>query len=133
MKTKSLQRSLGSMTLAFQSFIIFFGMLAAFGLKVTDDATVWITGLTLSILAIALPGVLGKKGSYVFGWGFQFFILALSIFTILFHWLGYIFLVFSMIFIGLWAWAMIAGSTVDAANRVLQNQTNDQNGIEENK
>jgi hypothetical protein len=112
------------MTLAFQSFIIFFGMLAAFGLKVADGSTVWITGLTLSIVAIALPGVLGKKGSYGFGWGFQVFILALSIFTIFFHWLGYVFLVFSMIFMGLWAWAMLAGKTIDTANRVLENQNN---------
>ncbi len=124
MKTRSAQRSLGSMTLAFQSFIIFFGMLAAFGLKVADGSTVWITGLTLSIVAIALPGVLGKKGSYGFGWGFQVFILALSIFTIFFHWLGYVFLVFSMIFMGLWAWAMLAGKTIDTANRVLENQNN---------
>lgn len=124
MKTRSAQRSLGSMTLAFQSFIIFFGMLAAFGLKVADGSTVWITGLTLSIVAIALPGVLGKKGSYGFGWGFQVFILALSIFTIFFHWLGYVFLVFSMIFAGLWAWAMLAGKTIDTANRVLENQNN---------
>jgi hypothetical protein len=124
MKTRSAQRSLGSMTLAFQSFIIFFGMLAAFGLKVADGSTVWITGLTLSIVAIALPGVLGKKGSYGFGWGFQVFILALSIFTIFFHWLGYVFLVFSMIFAGLWAWAMLAGKTIDTANRVLENLNN---------
>lgn len=124
MKTRSAQRSLGSMTLAFQSFIIFFGMLAAFGLKVADGSTVWITGLTLSIVAIALPGVLGKKGSYGFGWAFQAFILSLSIFTIFFHWLGYVFLVFSMIFMGLWGWAMLAGKTIDTANRVLENQNN---------
>ena len=132
MKTRSAQRSLGSLTLAFQSFIIFFAMLAAFGLKVADGATVWVIGLTLSIVAIALPGVMGRKGSYGFGWGFQIFILALSIFTIFFHWLGYLFLVFSMIFLGLWGWAMIAGSTLDAANRVLQKQQTEQNGIEEN-
>jgi hypothetical protein len=99
-------------------------MLAAFGLKVADGATVWVIGLTLSIVAIALPGVLGKKGSYAFGWGFQGSILALSIFTIFFHWLGYLFLVFSMIFIGLWGWAMLAGKTIDTANRVLENQNN---------
>lgn len=133
MKTKSLQRSLGSMALAFQSFVVFFAMLAAFGLRLADGVTIWVVGLTISILMILLPGVLGKKGSYAFGWALQVLMLGISIFTIIYSPLGYGYLVFSIIFIGIWAWAMIAGSTVDAANRVLQSQTTEQNGIEENK
>ena len=133
MKTKSLKRSLGSMALAFESFVVFFGMLAAFGLQLADGVTVWVTGLTISIVMILLPGVLGKKGSYAVGWALQVVVLGISIFTIAYSALGYGYLVFSLIFIGVWAWAMIAGSTVDAANRVLENQLNDQNGIEENK
>ena len=133
MKTKSLQRSLGSMALAFQSFVVFFAMLAAFGLRLADGVTIWVVGLTISILLILLPGVLGKKGSYAFGWALQVLMLGISIFTIIYSPLGYGYLVFSIIFIGIWAWAMIAGSTVDAANRVLQSQTTEQNGIEENK
>jgi hypothetical protein len=133
MKTKSLKRSLGSMALAFESFVVFFAMLAAFGLKLADGALVWGIGLTISILMILLPGVLGKKGTYAIGWALQILLLAISIFTIAYSPLGYGYLVFSLIFIGVWAWAMIAGSTVDAANRVLQNQADEQNGIEENK
>ena len=133
MKTKSLQRSLGSMALAFQSFVVFFAMLAAFGLRLADGVTIWVVGLTISIVMIMLPGVLGKKGSYSFGWALQVLMLGISIFTIFYSPLGYGYLVFSIIFIGIWAWAMIAGSTVDAANRVLQSQTTEQNGIEENK
>ena len=132
MKTKSLKRSLGSMALAFESFVVFFGMLAAFGLQLADGVTVWAIGLTISIVMILLPGVLGKKGSYAVGWGLQALVLGISIFTIVYSPLGYGYLVFSLIFIGVWAWAMIAGSTVDAANRVLENQLNDQNVIEEN-
>jgi hypothetical protein len=133
MKTKSLKRSLGSMALAFESFVVFFAMLAAFGLKLADGALVWGIGLTISILMILLPGVLGKQGTYAIGWALQILLLAISIFTIAYSPLGYGYLVFSLIFIGVWAWAMIAGSTVDAANRVLQNQADEQNGIEENK
>ena len=133
MKTKSLKRSLGSMALAFESFVVFFAMLAAFGLRLADGATVWVVGLSISIVMILLPGVLGKKGTYAIGWALQFALLAISIFTIVFSPLGYGYLVFSLIFIGVWAWAMIAGSTVDAANRVLQIQADEQNGIEENK
>lgn len=133
MKTKSLKRSLGSMALAFESFVVFFAMLAAFGLKLADGATVWVIGLSISIVMILLPGVLGKKGTYAFGWALQVLLLGISIFTIGYSPLGYGYLVFSLIFMGVWAWAMIAGSTVDAANRVLQNQADEQNGIEENK
>ncbi len=133
MKTKSLKRSLGSMALAFESFVVFFAMLAAFGLKLADGGLVWSIGLTISILMILLPGVLGKKGSYAFGWALQALVLGISIFTIFYSPLGYGYLVLALIFLGVWAWAMIAGSTVDAANRVLQNQADEQNGIEENK
>ena len=133
MKTRSLKRSLGSMALAFESFVVFFAMLAAFGLKLADGATVWTIGLIISIVMILLPGVLGKPGTYAIGWSLQILLLAISIFTIFYSPLGYGYLVFSLIFLGVWAWAMIAGSTVDAANRVLQNQADEQNGIEENK
>ena len=132
MKTKSLKRSLGSMALAFESFVVFFAMLVAFGLKLTDGVTTWVIGLTFSIFMILLPGVLGKKGSYAIGWALQVLLIGISVYTIAFSPVGYGFLVFSIIFLGLWAWAMIAGSTIDAANRVLQNQSNEQNGIEEN-
>lgn len=132
MKTKSLKRSLGSMALAFESFVVFFAMLVAFGLKLTDGVTTWVIGLTISIFMILLPGVLGKKGSYAIGWALQVLLIGISVYTIAFSPVGYGFLVFSIIFLGLWAWAMIAGSTIDAANRVLQNQSNEQNGIEEN-
>lgn len=128
MKTKSLKRSLGSMALAFESFVVFFAMLAAFGLQLADGVTVWVIGLSISIVMILLPGVLGKKGSYAFGWALQVLVLGISIFTIAYSPLGYGYLVFSLIFIGVWAWAMIAGSTVDAANRVLENQSNQENG-----
>lgn len=128
MKTKSLKRSLGSMALAFESFVVFFAMLAAFGLQLADGATIWVIGLSISIVMILLPGVLGKKGSYAFGWALQVLLLGISIFTIFYSPLGYGYLVFSLIFIGVWAWAMIAGSTVDAANRVLENQSNQENG-----
>lgn len=128
MKTKSLKRSLGSMALAFESFVVFFAMLAAFGLQLADGVTVWAIGLSISIVMILLPGVLGKKGSYAIGWALQVLVLGISIFTIAFSPLGYGYLVFSLIFIGVWAWAMIAGSTVDAANRVLENQSNEENG-----
>jgi len=126
MKTKSLQRSLGAIALGFESFIIFFATLAAFGLKVGDGPTVWIVGLALAIVTIALPGVLGKPGSYALGWLLQVVLLGISIYTIFYSALGYGFLVFSLIFIGIWGWAMLVGKTTDTANRVLSAQNNNE-------
>jgi hypothetical protein len=120
------------MVLAFESFVVFFAMLVAFGLRLTDEVTVWAIGLSISIFMIMLPGILGKKGSYAIGWALQVLVLGISIYTIAYSELGYGYLVFSIIFIGLWGWAMIAGSTLDAASRVLQKQQTEQNGIEEN-
>lgn len=117
MAVRSARRSLGSMALAFQSFVVFFATLAAFGLQVADAALIWVIGLALAIVMILTPGVLGKKGSYWFGWFLQLTTLVLSIMTITVHWVGYVFLVFSLIFIGLWGWAMLTGSALDAANR----------------
>ncbi|MBU6144892.1 MAG: DUF4233 domain-containing protein, partial [Acidobacteria bacterium] len=45
MAQKSVRRQLGSIILAFESFVVFFGTLVAFGLKVADPATVWGFGL----------------------------------------------------------------------------------------
>ena len=131
MKTKSLQRSLGSIALGFESFIIFFATLAAFGLRVYDGPTVWVVGLSLSIIAVGLPGILGRKGGYAAGWILQLVLLAISILTIFYSALGYGYLVFSIIFIGIWGWAMLVGKTTDTANRVLAAKNNDQNGNEE--
>ena len=117
MAARSARRSLGSMALAFESFVVFFATLAAFGLQVADGAMIWVIGLVLAIVMILTPGVLGRKGSYWFGWALQLTTLVLSILTITVHWVGYIFLVFSFIFIGLWGWAMLTGTTLDAANR----------------
>ena len=117
MAARSARRSLGSMALAFESFVVFFATLAAFGLQVADGAMIWVIGLVLAIVMILTPGVLGRKGSYWLGWALQLTTLVLSILTITVHWVGYIFLVFSFIFIGLWGWAMLTGTTLDAANR----------------
>lgn len=120
MKQKSTKRALGSMALAFESFVVFFSTLAAFGLKVADPAIVWSVGLTLSFVMILTPAVLGRKGSYAFGWALQVITLFLSIATIFANTVGYFFLIGSFIFIGLWGWGMIAGATIDAARKAYQ-------------
>jgi hypothetical protein len=119
MASKSLQRALGAIVLAFESFIVFFGTLVSFGLKVASPGLVWAIGLALAIVMIITPAILGRRGGYVFGSALQVIVLFLSIWTIFKDPAGYVFLIIAIIFIGLWTWAMIAGSTIDAAKRAL--------------
>jgi hypothetical protein len=115
-RTTSTKRLLASMLLAFQSFVMFFATLVAFGLKVADPRLVWGVGLTLSVLLILTPAILGRPGSYAWGWALQ----VLCLFTGV--WVPLMWLV-GIIFMGLWAWGMIAGGTIDKAREVyLRNQ-----------
>jgi len=128
MSNRSVRRTLGSMVLAFESFVVFFGTLVAFGLKVADGPTVWAFGLTFSAVLILTPGYLGKPGSYWFGWALQILLLVVSF---LVPWM----LLISIIFVGFWGWAMIAGYTIDLAkkNRAATNTFEMKMNIEENK
>ena len=122
MASKSLQRALGAIVLAFESFIVFFGTLVSFGLKIAAPEVVWAVGLTLAIVMIMTPAVLGRRGGYIFGSALQAVVLFISIWTIFQDPAGYVFLIIAISFVGLWAWAMIAGATIDAAKRALARQ-----------
>ena len=113
MSKRSVQRSLGSMVLAFESFVVFFGTLVAFGLKVADPVTVWTFGLIFSTVLILTPGVLGRKYSYIFASLLQVLLLVVSFYV---PWM----LLISVIFVGFWGWAMIAGVTIDLANKARE-------------
>ena len=119
MRNKSTQRTLGSMLMAFESFVVFFATLVAFGLKVADGPTVWTIGLALSFILIMTPAILGKKFSYAWGWFLQIVVVALGIWVPLMYVIG-------GIFVCLWAWAMIAGGTIDKARAVLDRQAEEQ-------
>jgi len=110
MSKRSVQRTLGSMVLAFESFVVFFGTLVAFGLKVADAATVWTFGLIFATVLILMPGYLGRKYSYTLGSLLQVLLLVVSFYV---PWM----LLISIIFVGFWGWAMIAGTTIDLANK----------------
>jgi hypothetical protein len=116
------------MVLAFESFVVFFGTLVAFGLKVADGPTVWGFGLSFAAILILAPGYLGKPGSYWFGWALQILLLVVSF---LVPWM----LLIAIIFVGFWGWAMIAGYTIDLArkNRAAENTFEIKLDLEENK
>ena len=128
MSNRSVRRTLGSMVLAFEAFVVFFGTLVADGLNLADGPTVWGFGLAFSTVLILTPGYLGKPGSYWFGWALQILLLVVSF---LVPWM----LLISIIFVGFWGWAMIAGYTIDLAkkNRAASNTFEIKMDIEENK
>lgn len=114
MTQKSVKRQLGSMILAFEAFVVFFGTLVAFGLKIAEPQLVWGFGLAFSAVLILTPGYLGRKGSYIFAWALQVLLLVVSFFI---PWM----LLIAIIFVGLFGWAMIAGATIDLARKAKAN------------
>lgn len=114
MAEKSVKRQLGSMILAFEAFVVFFGTLVAFGLKVAEPQLIWGFGLAFSAVLILTPGYLGRRGSYIFAWALQVLLLVVSFFV---PWM----LLIAIIFVGLFGWAMIAGATIDLARKAKAN------------
>jgi hypothetical protein len=117
-RNKSTKRALSSILMAFESLVVFFATLVAFGTKVlgptSDDAAkVWAVGLTLSVLFILTPAILGKPGSYAFGWVLQVAVVFIGVWVPLMYVVGGIFL-------GLWIWAMVAGGTIDKARAAYE-------------
>jgi hypothetical protein len=95
--------------MVFQSVVVFFATLVAFGLQVyPEPAVIWGVGLGLSVLLIIFPAVLGKPGTYPLGWTLQLLVLSLGLWVPLMYLLG-------VVFLGMWAWGMIAGGTIDKA------------------
>jgi hypothetical protein len=117
-RNKSTKRALGSILMAFESLVVFFATLVAFGTKVlgpTNDnaATVWAVGLTLAVTLIITPAFLGKPGSYIFGWMLQIAVIFIGVWVPLMYVVGGIFLC-------LWIWAMVAGGTIDKARAAYE-------------
>ena len=109
MRNRSTKATLGSLVMVFQSVVVFFATLVGFGLKVyPDPAVIWGVGLGLSVLLMIFPAILGKPGTYLFGWILQGVVLSLGIWVPLMYLLG-------AIFLAMWAWGMIAGGTIDKA------------------
>lgn len=116
MRNRSTKATLASLVLVFESVVVFFATLVAFGLKVyPDPAVIWLVGLGISVLLMISPAFMGRPGSYELGWIMQFVVLALGIWVPLMYLLG-------VVFLGMWIWGMIAGTTIDKAKAALEKQ-----------
>jgi hypothetical protein len=109
MRNKSTKATLGSLVMVFESVVVFFATLVGFGLQVySDPAVIWGVGLGISVILMIFPVFLGKPGSYLLGWILQLVVLSLGLWVPLMYLLG-------AVFLGMWAWGMIAGGTIDKA------------------
>ena len=114
MRNRTTKATLGSLVMVFQSVVVFFATLVGFGLQVyPDPAVIWGVGLGLSVILMIFPAVLGKPGTYKLGWLLQVIVIALGIWVPLMYVLG-------VVFLGMWAWGMIAGGTIDKARAAKQ-------------
>ncbi len=112
-RRKSVKRTLASMVLAFEAFIIFFATLFVFGTNQEQGPLIWTIGLSFAFLLIATPAVLGSPWSYWWGSSLQVAMLATAFWAPLMWVIGFI-------FIGLWVWGLIAGATIDKAKEVIE-------------
>jgi hypothetical protein len=124
MKNRTTKATLGSLVMVFQSVVVFFATLVAFGLQVyPEPAVIWIVGLGLSITLMIFPAVLGKPGTYIIGWMLQIAVVLIGIWVPLMYLLG-------AVFLAMWAWGMIAGGTIDKARSAKQRLDNQESGSE---
>lgn len=114
-KNKSTKRLLASIVLSFQSIVIFFATLTAFGLKMANPENdlpsveaIWGIGLSVALLAIITPALLRSTAGYWVGWIIQAALLVSG------FWLWGMFLI-GTILVGLWIWGIVAGGTIDKA------------------
>lgn len=120
-KTRSTQRTLGSILLVFEAFVVFFATLVAFGLELAPPEWVWGIGITISLIMMVTPGILGKPGGYIFGSLLQVLLIASG------FWIWGMFFI-GALFAGLWIWMMIAGRTVDKARENYFKQMEQEEG-----
>jgi hypothetical protein len=126
-KARSSKRTLASIVLGFESFVVFFATLAAFGLKSADASDslpavewIWAIGLSWAILCILTPGILSKPFGYWVGSVLQAGIL----FSGFYLWGMFI---IGAALVGLWIWALVAGSTIDRGREAYLKKKEEEN------
>lgn len=113
---RSVRRSLASIVLGFEIFVVFLAALAIWGLAV-DGATpfglprwgILVVGGVVLLLTIATIGLLRHPWAFGIGWAIQVLILASGI-------LNPAMFIIGLVFGGMWAYCMVAGARIDRRN-----------------
>lgn len=64
---RSARRQFAATILALEAFVVLFGTLVAFGLRLGPAATVWVLGVTLAVSLLLVSGLLRWPAGYVAG------------------------------------------------------------------
>lgn len=110
---RSLQRSLASIVLGFEIFVVFLAALAIWGLAVDDEMpfglprwSILVVGGVAVLLTVVTIGLLRYRWAYWIGWGIQVLILASGV-------LNPAMFIVGLVFGGMWAYCMVVGARID--------------------
>jgi hypothetical protein len=119
---RSLRRSLASIVLGFEIFVVFLAALAIWGLAVDGQTpfglprwSILVVGGVVLVLTVATIGLLRRPWAYGLGWAIQVLILASGI-------LNPAMFIVGLVFGGMWAYCMVVGARIDR-NRVAHSAT----------
>ncbi|NQX10118.1 DUF4233 domain-containing protein [Microbacteriaceae bacterium VKM Ac-2855] len=104
---RSVRQSLASITLGFESIVMFLAALVTFGLKATSPLIALGGGAVVCLALVAAVGLLRSRYGYVFGWVLQFVIVATGVFVPIMFLIG-------AAFVALWTYCMVTGARLDA-------------------
>jgi len=100
------KRQFASTTLLLEAFLVLFATLVAFGLRVADPVTVWVTGGVLMVVLVVLSRLVGQPGGYIAGSVVQGIVLA-GAFVIPQM------IVIGIVFLAMWVTALRLGGRID--------------------
>lgn len=111
---RSATESLLSIVLALDALLVFFVMMAVFGLDLLPPAVVFSAGIAL-IVVLALTGrLLTKPWGIWIGWALQAVLIALGAILAPMYFIG-------AGFVGLWVYCFIVGRRLDGRNATIAN------------
>ena len=105
---RSTKRALGSIVLGFETFVVFFGALAVFGMRLLP--VVWVVVALLTILAVLILALMTmpRPIGYALGWGAQVLLAAGGI-------LEWVIALVALVFAAIWGFALYEGGRRDAS------------------
>ncbi len=100
------KRQFASTVLLLEAFLVLFATLVAFGLRVEEPMTVWVTGGVLMVVLIVLSRLVGQPGGYVAGSVVQVMVLAVALVIPQM-------IVIGLVFLAMWVTALRLGGRID--------------------
>lgn len=106
-RPRSAKRSLCSIVLGFEVFIMFFFTLLAYGLELVPQAWAFPLGLGMCVLLLLAAGLLPRPAGYALGWVMQILLLAAGL-------LHFSMFIVGALFTAMWFFSIRMGGKLDA-------------------